>query len=144
MPRKRLDQITEPLETLLSLEETYLGKAQETRIRMLRLLKEYPSMPLSEVGSLVGCSERSVHRWLKMYYQEGIDALLQITGEEPRARVNKEVLEELRQQLRSGNMASLNEVQGWLKSSYGVEYSLKGVANLLQNRLKARRVWMVP
>ncbi len=144
MPRKRQDQIIEPLETILALEKKYQGTHQESRIRMLRLLKEQPSRSLSDVGSRLGCSERSVHRWLKVYHTEGIDALLHTSGDEPRARVNQEVLEELRHQLKAGNMASLNEIQGWLKASYGVEYSLKGVANLLQHRLKARRVWIVP
>ena len=144
MPRRRQEQINEPLETIRALEVKYQGTAQGIKIRMLRLLKEEPSRSLSNVGAEVGCSERSIHRWLKIYYKEGIDALLESSTDEQRARVNQEVLEELRHQLKAGNMGSLNEIRGWLRESFGVEYSLKGVANLLQNRLKARRVWMVP
>lgn len=144
MPRRRREQINEPLEKIRALEVKYQGTVQEARIRMLRLLKEEPSRPLSNVGDEVGCSERSVHRWLRVYHEEGLDVLLESGTEDTRARVNHEVLEQLRNQLRAGNMGSLNEIQGWLRESFGVEYSLKGVANLLQNRLKARRVWIVP
>jgi len=144
MPRRRREHIDEPLETIEALEAEYHGKAQAAKLRMLRLLKEEPSMPLSDVGAEVGCSERSVHRWLKLYHNQGITALLESAADDTRVRVNQEVLEELRHQLKAGNMGSLNEIQGWLKESFGVEYSLKGVANLLQNRLKARRVWIVP
>jgi hypothetical protein len=145
MPRKRSDRIEESIEIILALEKRYRGRAQETRLKMLRLLKEDPARTLNDVGSMIGCSERSVHRWLKEYQMVGLNKMLEQCGaEEQRLRIGPQELEELRSKLRSGGIGTLNEIQGWLKDEFGVEYSLKAISNLLQHRLKARRVWVIP
>ncbi|MBS1913370.1 MAG: helix-turn-helix domain-containing protein [Bacteroidetes bacterium] len=146
MPRKRNGRIEESLRTLAALERQYTGQQQQTnRLKMLRILKEAPSLPLSEVSAMIGCSERSVHRWLKEYTQHGLDALIHDENADPgRMRINRSELEELRCKLKSEHVGTLNEIQRWLRDRFGVEYSLKAISNLLQHRLKARRVWMIP
>jgi predicted transcriptional regulator len=146
MSRKRNEEIKESVASIEALERKSRGNVQlMNRLKMLRLIKEDPSRTLSEVGSLIGCSERTVHRWLKEYQQMGIEAMLHEGAQEDcRMRINQQELEELRCKLKSEKVGTLNEVQRWLKDRFGVEYSLKAVSNLLQHRLKARRVWMIP
>jgi hypothetical protein len=146
MPRKRNEVIKESLRTIEALERksssnVHLGN----KLKMLRLIKEDPTRTLAEVGIILGCSERTVHRWLKEYQQIGLDAMVEESmPDDNRMRINQQELEELRCKLKSEKVGTLNEVQRWLKDRFGVDYSLKAVSNLLQHRLKARRVWMIP
>lgn len=146
MPRKRNEEIKESLRSIEALERRNRGNVHlENKLKMLRLLKQNPSRTLAEVGTVIGCSERTIHRWLKEYQQMGLTAMLEEhLPDEGRMRINQQELEELRCKLKSENVGTLNEVQRWLKDRFGVDYSLKAVSNLLQHRLKARRVWMIP
>lgn len=146
MARTRNGHIDESLRTLTALERRSGGSPQQAnRVKMLRLLKEHPTWTLAEVSERIGCSERSVHRWLKEYHEHGIAALANAAdGDDGRTRINRRALEELRSKLKTGNVGTLNEIQQWLHDRFGVQYSIKAISNLLQHRLKARRVWVVP
>jgi len=145
MSRQRTAQIQESLEFLESLEKHYRDEPQEARIKMLRILKENPARTLEYAAKTAGCSERSVYRWWGTYQTKGLQGLLaprrDASANTP--RIGRNEAEELREMLQSGKLSTLNEVQAWLDKRFGLKYSVKGVANLLQRRLKARRVWIV-
>ncbi len=143
MPRKRNGRISESARTLTTLERRHAANPQQAlRIRMLRMLRENESLTLSQVSQLLGCSERTVNRWMKEYNSHGLDALL--GSDDGRTRIKNDELEALRSLLKAGDVGTLNEIQCWLRDRFGVEYSLKAISNLLQHRLKARRVWVIP
>lgn len=146
MARKRSGTIEESHARLIALEHQFRNQpVQLNRIRMLRMLKDEPSLTLLEVSERLGCSERSVNRWLHEYHRAGLAALVRgLDGDDSRMRINQSELEELRSKLKSGSVGTLNEIQCWLKDRFGVEYSLKAISNILQHRLKARRVWVIP
>lgn len=145
MSRQRTAQIQESLEFLESLEKHYRDEPQEARIKMLRLLKEDPARTLEQAAKMTGCSERSVYRWWSTYQAKGLQGLLaprrNTTAATP--RIGRNEAEELREMLQTGKLSTLHDVQAWLDKRFGLKYSVKGVANLLQRRLKARRVWIV-
>jgi DNA-binding CsgD family transcriptional regulator len=145
MARQRRTQIQESLDFLQSLEQHYKGEPVEARIRVLRILKEDPSRTLELAARLAGCSERSVYRWWSHYQARGIEGILSNRRSSTPAqnRIGRNEVDELKQMLQTGELATLHDVQSWLETRFGVRYSLKGVANLLQRRLKARRVWIV-
>lgn len=147
MSRQRSVQIQESLEHLQKLEQHYRGEAEEARVKVLRLLKEDPRRTIEQAAGLAGCSERSVYRWWNLYQDQGLNAVIGGKRKSSPAntnRIGRDELEELRKKMSTGELSSLNEVQEWLEKQFGVQYSLKGVANLLQQRLKAKRVWIVP
>lgn len=147
MSRQRSVQIQESLEHLQKLEQHYRGEAEEARVKVLRLLKEDPRRTIEQAAGLAGCSERSVYRWWNLYQDQGLNAVIGGKRKSSSAntnRIGRDELEELRKKMSTGELSTLNEVQEWLEKRFGVQYSLKGVANLLQQRLKAKRVWIVP
>ncbi len=146
MSRQRSVQIQESLEHLARLEQHYRGEPEGARIKVLRLLKEDANRTIEHAASLAGCSERSVYRWWNLYLEQGINAVLGSRRKNTAQsnRIGRDEIEELAAQLRVGELSTLNDVQSWLEQRFGVQYSLKGVANLLQRRLKAKRVWLVP
>ncbi len=147
MSRQRSVQIQESLEHLQKLEQHYRGEAEEARVKVLRLLKEDPRRTIEQAAGLAGCSERSVYRWWNLYQDQGLNAMLggkRKSSLTNTPRIGRDELEELRKKMSTGELSTLNEVQEWLEQRFGMQYSLKGVANLLQQRLKAKRVWIVP
>lgn len=144
MARQRSTHIQESLEFLLNLERHYRGESQEPRIKMLRSLKEDPTRTLEEAAALAGASGRSANRWWQQYQKSGVDGLLaRRSSAASNGTIGRNELEELRAKLQSGELITLNDVQAWLRERFGLAYSLKGVANLLQRKLKARRMWIV-
>ncbi len=145
MARQRSTHIQESLEFLLNLERHYRGESQEPRIKMLRSLKEDPTRTLEEAAALAGASGRSANRWWQQYQKSGVDGLLarRSSAAASNGTIGRNELEELRAKLHSGELITLNDVQTWLRERFGLAYSLKGVANLLQRKLKARRMWIV-
>lgn len=139
-------QIQESLDYLRRLERHYSGAPEGARVKVLRLLKEDSSRTLGSAASLAGCSERSIYRWWNLYQERGIDAILgsKQATDAKNGKIGRDEILELEAQLRSGALSTLNEIQEWLEKRFGLQYSLKGVANLLQRRLKAKRVWIVP
>ncbi|MBS1913373.1 MAG: winged helix-turn-helix domain-containing protein [Bacteroidetes bacterium] len=145
MARQRTAHIHESLEFLLNLEQHYRGESQEPRIKVLRLLKENPTRTLEQAASLAGSSERSANRWWAAYQSDGIEGLLsnRTRAGSRASTLGRHEIDELRNKLHTGELTTLNDVQTWLEQRFGLRYSLKGVANLLQRKLKARRMWLV-
>jgi DNA-binding CsgD family transcriptional regulator len=132
MPRKR-NQVTEDSSRLKQIEAGVAGTKPEIAIRMLRLLEEDPDRTLGEVASLMNCSERTVHRWWKLYIDGGIDALLTVTpagGKRP-TRLPAHALQAFRTRAQQG-FSELKEAQQWLVQEYGVSYSLARISEILK------------
>lgn len=76
MARTRKGVIHEPLYDIQVLERTYANHAFNARVRMLRCLKESPSLSFQEIALRVGASDRQVRRWWEVYRDRGIAGLL--------------------------------------------------------------------
>ncbi len=122
MPRRRDTAISEGLEELDRLEELYRGKPEWARIRTLQFIKQEPRFSIGEIAVLVGYSEPTIKRWLKLYRNGGLDALMQI-GAGGRQSNPDEGLDQLKQRLMKGDFRSLSEVRRWMEHYY---HSLEG------------------
>src|SRR5688500_3463207 len=133
MPRSKAS-VRESIAVLQNLEVSHQGKAQEVRVRMLRMLKENPSYTLSQVSELINCSERSVQRWWEVYNKEGIEAVLNIQkrGRKQGIQVSESILNALRDKLRLDGFEELKDAQQWLRDTHGIEYSRSSVWKLLK------------
>src|SRR5690349_7306531 len=115
MPRKRTGEIRESIERLRELEEHHRGKPEVARIRMLRILHENPSCAIDEVAATVGYSKQTVKRWLKMYREGGIEALMQFDSRRRHEDFNEE-LSLLRFKLTAGEFTDLKSVADWIET----------------------------
>ncbi len=137
--------IMESLDALRQLELQYRATRLLPRIRFLSLLKSDPALRLDDVARQLDCSPRTAYRWWGMYVQGGVDGLLR-GGREGTAQSHKRLddndLLELRQAMIERKVNSPKEVQDWLHRRLGVIYSMRGITNILHNRLRVKRDWV--
>ena len=138
--RIRSGTIKESLNSLQRLEGKHRHRRQEHRVKVLRLLKEYPSWTLQHVASLVGRSPRTVYRWWHCYQRQGLKGLLDIgkAGGERPSRLNPSQIEQLQKQLKGEGFVDMKQAQRYLADEFEVDYSLSGVKYLIRIRLKAK------
>ncbi len=144
MARPRKELVRESLQELNALEERYRSSPLEARIRVVRLMKEEPTQTIPQIAEKAGCSERSAHRWWNQYRKAGLDGLLEERKREQaggKAGLDR-IADELAVKLRNEELGTLKEIQEWLASSHGVSYTIKGISNLLRDRLRVRRRWI--
>lgn len=134
-------QIDESLAELKSLERKSVNPITKARLQFLILLKGNPQ-PIKELAPHLDKSPRTLYRWLDIYRNSGISALID-KGNEPSTRLTTEQLQALRKLLISGEMESLQDIRQWLKEQFGLEYSLRGVSKLVTQKMRAKRVWQV-
>lgn len=131
MPRRREGSIRESLEDLQRLEAQYRGKSESTRITVLRLLKQDPSLGIEDVGALVGYSKPTVKRWWRAYREGGLDALLRLNTK--RSMGTDEGVSLLKQKLIAGEFSRLDDVREWLNLHRGGR-STRKVGNIIRER----------
>jgi transposase len=121
--------IRETLQQLADLEKNLRRKPTAARIRMLRLLKSGQAESLQTCAPLVGYSRIQLTRWWKQYKDEGIRAM---TNYKPRSgkrsQLTVEAFNDLKDQMRQGHIARLEDARQHLAKHYGIHYkSLNGV-----------------
>lgn len=124
MAQKRAGRIAESIKTLEKLEERYRGRPEIARIQALRILRDNPSCTIEDVATAVSYSRQSVTRWLKVYREEGLDALLQLDS---RKRLDEadEALTILRTRLSAGEFSDLESVKEWIDEYREIGSSLR-------------------
>lgn len=127
--------ITEDVDDLKELEKYHRYSHLFQRVRMLRLLKSEECTNLGEAAEALGYSWRQCQRWFASYQDGGIDELLKSRVHE-RGRqelVTREALEELKETMKSGQIATISEADEFLRERHGIYYAHPdGVGQLLR------------
>ena len=137
MPKILYSQvIEEDPEELKELEKYHRYSHLFQRVRMLRLLKSEECSNLGEVAQALGYSWRQCQRWFASYQKGGPEELLKSTVHE-RARqeelVTPEALEDLKQTMKMGQIATISQADEFLRERHGIEYAHPdGVGQLLR------------
>lgn len=141
MAKKRSRTVTESLEMLLW-QERRMSEPEVQKIRVLRLIKQQPELPLEAIAQQVGCSERTARRWWKSYVSQGFEGFIAGNGKRGRPqRLDRQGIEALKKEFEGGNLRTLGSVQRWIQEQYQIEYSLEGVSRLLRTTLGIRKDW---
>jgi transposase len=137
--------ITEDPNDLEELERRHRYSHLFQRVRMLRLLKSGECSNLSEAARALGYSWRQCQRWFASYQDGGIEELLKSRLHE-RGRqelVTPEALEDLKETMKLGQIATISEADEFLRERYGIECAHPdGVGQLLRGhkiKLKSAR-----
>ena len=137
--------ITEDLHDLKQLEKYHRYSHLFQRVRMLRLLKSEECSNLGEAALALGYSWRQTQRWFASYQKGGIEELLKSRVHE-RGRqelVTQEALEELKESMKMGQIATIGQADEFLRERHGIEYAHPdGVGQLLRRhkiKLKSGR-----
>src|SRR5215218_3928028 len=128
--------ITEGLGDLKELEKYHRYSHLFQRVRMLRLLKYSEECSnLGEAARALGYSWRQCQRWFASYQKGGIEELLKSRVHE-RARqelVTPEALEDLKETMKMGKIATIGQADEFLRERHGIEYAHRdGVGQLLR------------
>jgi transposase len=137
--------ITEELDDLKVLEKYHRYSHLFQRVRMLRLLKSEECTNLGEAAEALGYSWRQCQRWFASYQEGGIEELLKSRVDE-RGRqelVTAEALEDLKETMKMGKIATIGQADEFLRERHGIEYAHPdGVGQLLRRhkiKLKTAR-----
>jgi len=127
--------ITEDVDDLKELEKYHRYSHLFQRVRMLRLLKSEECSNLGEAARALGYSWRQCQRWFACYRKGGIEELLKSRVHE-RGRqelVTPEALEDLKESMKLGEIATISEADEFLRERHGIEYAHRdGVGQLLR------------
>jgi transposase len=127
--------ITEDLDDLKELEKYHRYSHLFQRVRMLGLLKSEECSNLSQAARALGYSWRQCQRWFASYQEGGIEELLKSRVHE-RGRqelATPEALEDLKQTMKMGKIATISEADEFLRERHGIEYAHPdGVGQLLR------------
>ncbi|MBA2344214.1 MAG: helix-turn-helix domain-containing protein, partial [Rubrobacter sp.] len=117
--------ITEDLDDLKELEKYHRYSHLFQRVRMLRLLKSEECPNLGEAARALGYSWRQCQRWFASYQKGGIEELLKSRVHE-RGRqelVTPEALEDLKETMKMGEIATIGRADEFLRERHGIEYA---------------------
>jgi len=127
--------ITEELDVLKELEKYHRYSHLFQRVRMLRLLKSEECANLGEAAEALGYSWRQCQRWFASYREGGTEELLKSRVSE-RGRqelVTPEALEDLKQTMKTGKIATIAQADEFLRERHGIYYAHPdGVGQLLR------------
>ncbi len=110
------------------------------RLHLLYLLASGQARRRCQAAHLLGVERNTIGRWLTLYQQGGLEALLDIyvpAGKAP--AVAPEQLAQLRQRLQQPDgFASYGEIQQWIATTFGVQMGYHAVHTLVHDKLRAR------
>jgi transposase len=126
--------IKEDPEDLEELEKRHRYSHLFQRVRMLGLLKSGECRNLGEAARALGYSWRQCQRWFASYQKGGMGELLKSRVHE-RGRqelVTPEPLEDLKETMKIGEIATIGQADRFLRERHGIEYAHPGVGQLLR------------
>jgi transposase len=129
------DLIAESADDLLRLERQHRRSPVAARLKMLRLLKSGAYRSRRALASVLGYSERQLHRWFETYREEGLEAVVHYeTSRGSRERITPDAWNALEAEMKAGRIGRLKDAQQYLADEHGIAYSLDGLSGLFQRR----------
>jgi transposase len=138
--KRPLPVIEESAESLKEQMQSERDSLKKQRLDVLYLLASGQATQRQQVAQLLGLHRNTVGRWLTIYEQAGLSALLQVTpppGAIP--ALNAEQQAQLRAALADPNgVSSYKAVQQWIATTFGVEMEYQAVHKLVRYKLGAK------
>lgn len=128
--------IEEPARKLADLERSHRNRPTESRLKMLRLLKEGTYRSRRRLAEVLGYSERQLGRWFDAYREGSLEALLDRGRPGGSSeKVTDAAWEALEEKMKVGEIARLEEARSYLAEEHGIRYAgIQGVSMLFQRR----------
>lgn len=133
-------EIQESAAELKTLMERQQKASQRSKVQVLWWLKTGQSETVNQLASMGGQHRSTVSRWLSLYRQGGLEALMQIAARSGRPRrMSTEVLADLERELADPEgFSSYKEVQQWLAAVHGEQVAYRTVHQWVRYRLKGK------
>lgn len=133
-------EITETEEELRNLLRQQKTGSQKERVQALYLLKTQQVETVQKLARILGRGRITLHRWLKLYRELGINGLLEQKKSSGRPPIiNSSAREQLMIELSEAQgFKSYEEIRTYLKAVEGIEASYKVVHDTVRYRMKAK------
>jgi transposase len=133
-------QISESLETLQNLMKEQKTSLNYAKVQALYLLKVRAVETVRHLAVVLGRGEATIHRWLKLYREGGVDELLMERKKTGRPKkISVETAANIQQELKDPEgFSSYKEVRVWLWAIQGITLSYITVYKFIRYELKAK------
>src|SRR5215213_11493432 len=84
-----------------------------------------------DVAELLGVSLSQLGEWLRVFRNEGVEALCAIHNKGDPGNLNPKQIAQLKAQVSTGCFRNSDQVRHWIEATFGVSYSATGVKDLL-------------
>src|SRR6478672_10925096 len=85
-----------------------------------------------EVAELLGVSPSQLREWLRVYRNEGLDALCTLLYKGDPGKLTPDQVTRLKDEVAKGCFRNSDQIRHWIHKSTGVSYSSTGVKDLLK------------
>jgi len=85
-----------------------------------------------EVAALLGVSLSQLGEWLRVFRNEGLDALCEIHNKGDPGNLTPHQLAQLKAQVSTGCFRNSDQIRHWLETAFAIPYSSSGVKDLLK------------
>jgi transposase len=85
-----------------------------------------------QVAELLGVSLTQLSEWLRVFRNQGLEALCTPHNKGDPGNLTAAQVEQLKGQIRSGRFRNSDQIRCWLKETFGVCYTSSGIKQLLQ------------
>jgi transposase len=85
-----------------------------------------------EVAELLGVSLTQLGDWLRIFRNQGLDALCTLHNKGDPGNLTAQQLEQLKNEIRSGRFRNSDQIRHWLQEAFGVWYTSSGIKQLLK------------
>lgn len=134
-------EVQEPLDDLAAQLRQATTPIAKERLQLLYWLKQDTAPSISAIAKAIGKHRNTLQRWLLLYRDGGIEAMLEIKRSSGRMPVIPKWAEAAlakRLQESEHGFASYGEVQQWLADTLGIEAEYHAVYQMTRYRLKAK------
>src|SRR3954470_7594052 len=85
-----------------------------------------------KVAELLGVSLSQLGEWLRVYRNEGLEALCEINNKGDPGKLTPSQIEQLKAKVSTGCFRNSDQIRDWIKSTFAASYSSSGVKDLLK------------
>jgi transposase len=84
-----------------------------------------------DVADLLGCSVRQVAEWLRLFRNQGLDALCTLHYQGDPGKLTPQQVGRLKEEIKTGRFHNADQIRRWVAETFQVSYSPSGIKDLL-------------
>jgi transposase len=100
--------------------------------RLFSLLWIDEGKSIDDVAALLRVTSRCIRDWLRIFRNEGFDALLILHYKGDSGNLTAAQVEQLKAEIQTGRFHCARQIQDYLQKTFQIKYSLSGTKRLLQ------------
>jgi transposase len=138
MPKRIEVLVKESIKELKNLQKQ--KPSNHNRLQMLILIKEGVIVSKDDLAQALSVSNKSIHVWRTKYNTGGLELLLSDNRRGKQGQITEKIHQKLSTRLHNGKegFKSFNDIQQWLKESFGIEMEYHAVNKYIKRKFGGR------